>query len=55
MAFRTTLGTQRYVYDDLRQVLARASHRRSGDDLAGFRPKPTPSGLPPATRWPTFR
>ncbi|WP_377289356.1 ethanolamine ammonia-lyase subunit EutB [Rhizobium sp. SG2393] len=36
MAFRTTLGTQRYVYDDLRQVLARASHRRSGDDLAGL-------------------
>lgn len=36
MAFRTTLGTQRYVYDDLRQVLAHASHRRSGDDLAGL-------------------
>ncbi len=35
MAFMHTIGTQRYRFDDLRSLLARASPLRSGDQLAG--------------------
>ncbi len=35
MAFRQDLGGTRYVFDDLRALLARASPLRSGDALAG--------------------
>jgi len=36
MAFRQDLGGTRYVWDDLRTLLARASPLRSGDALAGL-------------------
>src|SRR5689334_395586 len=36
MAFAQTIGTTRYVFDDLRTLLARASPDRSGDRLAGL-------------------
>jgi ethanolamine ammonia-lyase large subunit len=35
MAFMHTIGTQRFRFDDLRMLLARASPLRSGDQLAG--------------------
>jgi ethanolamine ammonia-lyase large subunit len=35
MAFTQTIGTQRFRFDDLRMLLARASPLRSGDQLAG--------------------
>ena len=35
MAYVSTLGAHRYRFDDLRTLLAKASPRRSGDELAG--------------------
>ena len=35
MAFRQTLGSTRWVFDDLRTLLAKASPFRSGDALDG--------------------
>ena len=35
MAYAQTIGTTRYVFDDLKTLLARASPDRSGDRLAG--------------------
>ena len=35
MGFHHTVGTQRFAFSDLRTLLARASPRRSGDELAG--------------------
>jgi len=35
MAYTHTLGGERYVFDDLRTLLARATPARSGDELAG--------------------
>lgn len=35
-SFATTLGQHRYQFDDLRSVMACASPRRSGDELAGL-------------------
>lgn len=34
--FRISLGVRTYVFEDLRRLLAKASPRRSGDDLAGI-------------------
>ncbi len=34
--YATILGNERYAFSDLKHVLAVASHRRSGDDLAGL-------------------
>jgi len=39
MPFTTTLGSTRYVFDDLKTLLARASPDRSGDRLAGLAAK----------------
>jgi len=39
MPFVKTLGTTRYVFDDLKTLLARASPDRSGDRLAGLAAK----------------
>jgi ethanolamine ammonia-lyase large subunit len=39
MPFMTTLGSTRYVFDDLKTLLARASPDRSGDRLAGLAAK----------------
>ncbi|MBR1220504.1 ethanolamine ammonia-lyase subunit EutB [Bradyrhizobium sp. U87765 SZCCT0131] len=36
MRYRATIASQRFVFDDLRQVMARASPERSGDQLAGL-------------------
>ncbi len=36
MSYRQTIGTQRYVFEDLRALLARATPLRSGDVLAGL-------------------
>jgi len=36
VAFAQTIGTTRYVFDDLKTLLARASPDRSGDRLAGL-------------------
>src|SRR6185295_9391245 len=36
MAFTQAIGTTRYVFDDLKMLLARASPDRSGDQLAGL-------------------
>ncbi len=36
MAYRCDLGGERYVFADLRHVMAAASPRRSGDELAGL-------------------
>ena len=36
MAYAQTVGRHRYVFDDLRTLLARASPDRSGDRLAGL-------------------
>lgn len=36
MGFQSTLGGERYVFRDLKHLLAAASPRRSGDDLAGL-------------------
>ncbi|MFD1704437.1 ethanolamine ammonia-lyase subunit EutB [Methylopila henanensis] len=35
-AYRCDLGGERYAFDDLKTVLAKASPRRSGDELAGL-------------------
>lgn len=35
MAYTHTVGGERFRFDDLRTLLARASPRRSGDELAG--------------------
>lgn len=35
-AYRTTFGSTTYVFDDLKSLLAKASPRRSGDELAGL-------------------
>ncbi len=35
MTFTHSLGSERYVFDDLRTLLARATPARSGDELAG--------------------
>jgi len=34
--YRATVGITRYVFDDLRTLLAKASPLRSGDQLAGL-------------------
>jgi ethanolamine ammonia-lyase large subunit len=34
--YRATVGTRRYIFDDLKTLLARASPKRSGDQLAGL-------------------
>jgi len=34
--YRATIGTRRYSFDDLKTLLARASPKRSGDQLAGL-------------------
>jgi ethanolamine ammonia-lyase large subunit len=34
--YRATVGTRRYIFDDLKALLARASPKRSGDQLAGL-------------------
>jgi len=39
MPYSQTLGATRYVFDDLKTLLARASPDRSGDRLAGFAAK----------------
>src|SRR4029077_9559012 len=39
MPYAQTLGTTRYVFDDLKTLLARASPDRSGDRLAGLAAK----------------
>ena len=36
MAYAASAGRHRYVFDDLRALLARASPDRSGDRLAGL-------------------
>ncbi|WP_049622387.1 ethanolamine ammonia-lyase subunit EutB [Frateuria defendens] len=36
MAYTATLGATRYRFDDLRSLMAKASPRRSGDELAGI-------------------
>lgn len=36
MAYAHTVGSRRYVFDDLRTLLARATPLRSGDELAGI-------------------
>ncbi len=36
MGFQSTLGGERYVFRDLKHLLAAASPRRSGDELAGL-------------------
>jgi len=36
MRYRATIAAQLFVFDDLRQVMARASPERSGDQLAGL-------------------
>ncbi|HEY9049245.1 MAG TPA: ethanolamine ammonia-lyase subunit EutB [Ohtaekwangia sp.] len=36
MAYRYTIGTTNYIFDDLRTLLAKASPYRSGDALAGL-------------------
>ncbi|MBY0558859.1 ethanolamine ammonia-lyase subunit EutB [Hyphomicrobium sp.] len=36
MSFQSALGGERYVFRDLKHLLAAASPRRSGDDLAGI-------------------
>src|ERR1700749_1412424 len=35
MSYHETIGARRYRFDDLKTLLARASPRRSGDELAG--------------------
>ena len=35
MGYASTIGPRRYVFDDLRTLMARASPARSGDELAG--------------------
>lgn len=34
--YQATLGSRRYVFDDLRTLMARATPLRSGDRLAGI-------------------
>ena len=36
MAHRATLGGTSYVFDDLKTLLAKATPRRAGDELAGI-------------------
>lgn len=36
MAFASTVGTQRYHFSDLRELMAKATPERSGDQLAGI-------------------
>ncbi|MDR5838834.1 ethanolamine ammonia-lyase subunit EutB [Caballeronia sp. LZ034LL] len=36
MSYHETIGVRRYRFDDLKTLLARASPRRSGDELAGL-------------------
>jgi ethanolamine ammonia-lyase large subunit len=36
MSFHETIGLRTYRFDDLRMLLAKASPRRSGDELAGL-------------------
>lgn len=36
MAWSHTVGGTRYVFDDLKALLARATPERSGDQLAGI-------------------
>ncbi|MFT4202880.1 MAG: ethanolamine ammonia-lyase subunit EutB [Chitinophagaceae bacterium] len=36
MLFKTTIGNRAYLFDDLKEVLAKASPLRSGDELAGI-------------------
>ena len=33
--YRATVGTRRYIFDDLKTLLGKASPLRSGDQLAG--------------------
>jgi ethanolamine ammonia-lyase large subunit len=39
MAYRASVGSTTYRFDDLRELLAKASPRRSGDELAGVAAK----------------
>src|SRR5207244_1360512 len=36
VAYARTIGNRRYLFDDLKTLLAKASPRRSGDELAGI-------------------
>ena len=35
MAYHATLGAERFAFADLRELLAKATPARSGDELAG--------------------
>ena len=55
MPYATSLDATRYVFDDLKTLLAQATPARSGDSWPASRPRTTRSASPRRWRWPTCR
>ena len=55
MGFASTIGTTRYTFGSLRELLAKATPLRSGDVLAGWLPNRPRSAWRRSLRWPTCR
>lgn len=55
MAFAQAVGGTRYVFEDLRTLLARATPFRSGDALAGVAAASAAERVAAQRRWPTCR
>ena len=56
MVYRHAIDATSYVFDDLRDLLAKATPPRSGDRLAGRRGrKRRADDRGAGSRWPTFR
>ena len=54
MAYAASAGRHRYVFDDLRALLARASPDRSGDRLAGLAADTAEERVAARWPWPTL-
>ena len=55
MAYRHVIGSRSYVFDDLRDLMAKATPLRSGDVLAGIAARLLRRTSPPRWRSPTCR
>ena len=55
MRYRNTAGRQTWVFADLRELMAKATPLRSGDELAGVAASCAEEPWRPRCAWPTCR
>ena len=54
MAYKTLIGHQHYVFNDLKTLMAKATPLRSGDQLAGVAAENATDVLPHKWHWRMF-